>query len=152
MNLNKTASVIATSCFIASVVAQVGPPVLRCCEYTHDLSTPLPWEGEPCTDDSTVVQSCEKGSVGATAPNGKVEQNRDRPAVCKIFNIGPAGSWTNIPCGSEPSDLDAQFVGRLADGSCCWASNPTGILVINETESEQVKVRDCTPECDEVLG
>lgn len=148
MNEKRIVSVLAAGCLVSSVLAQVVPQI-RCCDYIRNVSPPSSG-GEACGTSTTTVSMCETGSVGTSAPDGKEEKSGNRPAICQLFDIGDQGSWINIPCGSlpQPPYSSAVFVGKLSNGSCCWAYRPGGGEVVFEWENTPIKVAICEDDCD----
>lgn len=148
MNMDRVVGALAIACVVGAVMAQVAPEVY-CCKYSYEY-TDNP-DGSPCGAGTTTVENCETSSSGTSAsdPNALEEQFGIRNAQCFQYDIGTTGSWVNIPCLSDPPP-GAEFVGELADGSCCYAvpgpfDPPIEVTV---TDVPQVKVKKCSGGCD----
>ncbi len=144
MNFTSITSVLAVSCLVGSIVAQVTPVIVECCSYTHDLEEPD--GGTPCGAGTSMVISCETGALNT----GSMLLGKNlRDATCRLIDIGSQGSWANIPCSMTPPD-GAIFVGKLANGSCCYATvpGPGGAAFIDTYANSPIQVPVCGGECD----
>lgn len=145
MRLQKAVNIASLSAFVSAAAAQV-TPVIMCCVYNFTF-IPLPLDPTPCGMGSQRTLSCETSTTTTSNPNDMKIFAGTRNARCKLFDIGANGYWVNIICGTTPPP-GAAFVGRLPDGSCCYAVNPLSHPVVADEPVEDVHVNNCGGVCD----
>ncbi len=123
------------------MMAQMAPV---CCRYTYDWPVDGQGPSGACTGDFATVCEAGSGNSSTSDPLSKVRRPGSRYALCCTYTLGGSGVFIIAPC-DEPPHPDAEMIGQLADGNCCWAYDPGGMNV--DCWPLQLTVMRCENSC-----
>jgi hypothetical protein len=145
MTRDRLLAVLAGSVIGASVLGQAVP---ICCRYAYTAWGDGP--SGPCSGET--ASYCEEGYPTSPDPDDPLAMLRKpgtRAAQCCVVDVGTTGYFVHSECDGGPPTPGAVLVGQLPSGTCCWAVEGNGPLVIECTD-QAYSVKKCETDCPEV--
>jgi len=147
MALDRVLTVVASGVIGASVLGQAVP---ICCRYAYTWPAAGDGPSGPCSGET--ASYCEEGYPSSPDPDDPLARKAKpgtRAAQCCVVDVGTTGYFVHSECDGGPPTPDAMLVGQLPNGTCCWAVEGAGPIVIECTDQEY-GVKKCEDDCPEV--